>query len=165
MTRLIMPVVVSALLMSAARGYAQDATVTPKDIMVYGMKIHYLEAGRGAPVILLHGSGGEGARWMPTIRGLASTRRVFALDPSGAGERNLGMTTEEEVRALRVPTLLLWGKDDVLSGPANADRLNAAISGSRKIFIEKAGHYPFIEQPAQFNKAVLEFLAAAASTE
>jgi pimeloyl-ACP methyl ester carboxylesterase len=26
-------------------------------------------------------------------------------------------------------------------------------------------HYPFIEQPAQFNEAVLEFLAAAASTE
>jgi pimeloyl-ACP methyl ester carboxylesterase len=120
MTRLIMPVLVSALLMSAARAYAQDATVTPKDVMVYGMKIHYLEAGRGAPVILLHGSGGEGARWMPTIRG---------------------------------------------RGAANADRLNAAISGSRKIFIEKAGHYPFIEQPTQFNKAVLEFLAAAASTE
>jgi pimeloyl-ACP methyl ester carboxylesterase len=34
-----------------------------------------------------------------------------------------------------------------------------------RTFIEKAGHYPFIEQPAQFNKAVLEFLAAAASTE
>jgi pimeloyl-ACP methyl ester carboxylesterase len=84
---------------------------------------------------------------------------------SRAGERGLGVTTEEEVRALRVPTLLLWGRDDVLSGPDNADRLNAAISGSRKMFIEKAGHYPFIEQPTQFNKAVLEFLAAAASTE
>src|SRR5215467_10932204 len=46
-----------------------------KDATVVSYKIHYLEAGRGAPVILLHGMGGEGARWMPTINGLASEFR------------------------------------------------------------------------------------------
>src|ERR1019366_5291323 len=36
------------------------------DATVFGYKLHYLEAGRGEPIILLHGSGGGGARWMPT---------------------------------------------------------------------------------------------------
>ena len=35
-------------------------------VTFFGYKLHYLEAGRGEPIILLHGSGGEGARWMPT---------------------------------------------------------------------------------------------------
>jgi pimeloyl-ACP methyl ester carboxylesterase len=47
---------------------------------------------------------------------------------------------------------------DKLSPPANADKLNAAISGSRKVLIDKAGHYPFIEHQDQFNAAVREFL-------
>ena len=41
---------------------------------------------------------------------------------------------------------------------ANADRLNAAIAGSRKVLIDKAGHYPFLEHPAEFNGHVREFL-------
>src|SRR5262245_12684934 len=46
---------------------AQNVQPVAKDAIVFSYKIHYLEAGRGAPVILLHGAGGEGARWMPTI--------------------------------------------------------------------------------------------------
>jgi pimeloyl-ACP methyl ester carboxylesterase len=54
--------------------------------------------------------------------------------------------------------LLVWGANDKLSPPANADALNAVIKGSRKVLIDKAGHYPFLEHPDQFNRAVLEFL-------
>jgi len=57
-----------------------------KDATVFGYKLHYLEAGRGEPIILLHGSGGEGARWMPTIQGLATSFRVIALDQIGFGQ-------------------------------------------------------------------------------
>ena len=35
---------------------------------------------------------------------------------------------------------------------------NAAIAGSRKVLIDKAGHYPFIEHPEKFNQVVREFL-------
>ena len=37
------------------------------------------------------------------------------------------------------------GANDKLSPPAKADRFNSAISGSREVLIDKAGHYPFIE--------------------
>jgi pimeloyl-ACP methyl ester carboxylesterase len=57
-----------------------------KDIKVYGFKLHYLEAGRGAPVILLHGLGGDGSRWTPNIKPLSNDFRVFALDQIGFGQ-------------------------------------------------------------------------------
>jgi len=282
--------IMAALMIIGASANAQERQPAAKDATVFGYKLHYLEAGRGEPVILLHGTGGEGARWMPTIRGLASDFRVIALDQIGFGqsdkpptiyhggvfagflaafmkelgvakaslvgqsmgagvalavavknpqlvermvlvngggyrsgdasprtsppdwharqianagtlaesreymeklyydhsfvtdelvehnlilrlrsaytiesmqtanERGLGGVTEDEVRAIKAPTLLVWGANDKLSPPANADKLNAAIKGSRKVLIDKAGHYPFLEHPDKFNQLVREFL-------
>jgi pimeloyl-ACP methyl ester carboxylesterase len=75
-----------------------------------------------------------------------------------ANARGLGAVTEEEVRGITVPTLLVWGTNDRLSPVANADKLNAAIKNSRKVLIDRAGHYPFLEQAEKFNQIVLEFL-------
>ena len=63
-----------------------------KDATVFGHRLHYLEAGRGDPVILLHGTGGEGARWMPNIKGLAPSFRVIALDQIGFGQSDKPLT-------------------------------------------------------------------------
>jgi len=264
-----------------------------KDVTVLTYKIHYWEAGRGAPILLLHGTGGEGARWMPNITALAADFHVFAIDQIGfgqsdkpltnyhsgvmaqfavgflkavgvqkatmmgqsmgagvamyiavnypqlvdhlvlvdgggfrsanaeaqpqgapnwharqiansatkeesleylkllyydhsritdqlvednlilrlksaftidklseAGAKGLGGITEEQVHSLHVPTLIVWGIQDKIANPAGADRLNAAIPGSRKVMIDKASHYPFIEQADQFNRIVREFLVA-----
>src|SRR4029078_8458041 len=51
-----------------------------------GFKLHYLEAGRGAPVVLLHGLGGDGSRWGPNIEPLAKAFHVFALHQSCLGD-------------------------------------------------------------------------------
>jgi alpha-beta hydrolase superfamily lysophospholipase len=56
-----------------------------KGVTVLGFKLHYLEAGRGAPVVLLHGLGGDGSRWAPNIESLAKDFHVFALDQIGCG--------------------------------------------------------------------------------
>src|SRR4030081_2908735 len=63
-----------------------DAGVATRDVTVLGLKLHYLEAGRGAPVVLLHGLGGDGSRWGPNIEPLAKDFHVFALDQIGFGE-------------------------------------------------------------------------------
>src|SRR5919199_6496539 len=66
---------------------AQPRTaVAAKDVTVLGFKLHYLEAGRGAPVVLLHGLGGDGSRWGPNIEPLARDFHVFALDQIGFGQ-------------------------------------------------------------------------------
>ena len=270
----------------------RPVAIEGKDVAVFGQKMHYLEAGRGAPVIFLHGTGGEGARWMPQLEELAADFRVIAVDHIGfgqsdkpltqyhsgvfaefvaglmkaigvprasfvgqstgagvvlylavhypalvdrivlvngggfraasapprqapaapnwharqianaatlaesreyleqlyyndalvtaaaveanlilrlksaytissaqlAGEKGLGGITEAQVRALKAPALLLWGANDTMATVASADRLHAAIAGSRKVLIDKAGHYPFLEHPAEFNAHVREFL-------
>ena len=290
MTRIPALVIASVLLSSASAGAQQEVKPVAKEVTVFGYKLHYLEAGRGAPVILLHGTGGEGARWMPQIQGLSSDFRVIALDQIGFGQsdkpmtnyhsgvfagylagfmkaigvpkasligqsmgaavalslavekpemverlvlvnggayrsgppmprttppdwharqianaatlaesreymeklyydhsfvtdklveqnllqrlrsaytiesmqnaadRGLGGVSEDEVRGIKAPTLLVWGANDKLSPPANADKLNVVIKGSRKVLIDKAGHYPFLEHPDRFNQVVREFL-------
>jgi len=37
--------------------------------------------------------------------------------------------------------------------------MHKTISGSKKLIIEGAAHVPNMEKPAEFNKAVLDFLA------
>lgn len=56
---------------------------------VDGIRTHYLAAGQGSPVVLLHGGAwGECARtaWMPVIGVLAARHRVIAPDWLGFGE-------------------------------------------------------------------------------
>ncbi|HWV58449.1 MAG TPA: alpha/beta fold hydrolase [Longimicrobiales bacterium] len=47
--------------------------------------IHHLEAGRGEPVVLLHGAGGGAANWFRLIGPLAARWRVLAPDLPGFG--------------------------------------------------------------------------------
>jgi pimeloyl-ACP methyl ester carboxylesterase len=289
--------VVAALVSAAAMlGMAQPrAAAAGKDVTVLGFKLHYLEAGRGAPVVLLHGLGGDGSRWGPNIEPLAKYFHVFALDQIGFGEsdkplanyhtgmladflvgflkavgvskaslvgnsmgagvalytavhypdmverivladgggyrsaagpaapptadalrrRQLqnsvtreetreffrilfhdkglvtdkmvdeqltlrlraaftitkmqeagerGSLTEAEVRDVKAPTLILWGKYDELANPAGADRLEKAITGARKVIIDNCGHMPQLEKAEEFNRLVRDFLAPTKST-
>jgi 2-hydroxy-6-oxonona-2,4-dienedioate hydrolase len=47
--------------------------------------IHYVEAGSGAPVLLIHGGHGAWVHWIANIDALARHRRVLALDLPGFG--------------------------------------------------------------------------------
>src|SRR5882672_5145109 len=79
-----------------------------------------------------------------------------------ASENGLGGITAEEMRTIKAPTLILWGKYDQLAGPPErtGERLHGDIQGSHLIVIDNAGHLPQLEQPEQFNNLVREFLKA-----
>jgi pimeloyl-ACP methyl ester carboxylesterase len=51
-----------------------------------GLDTFYLEAGRGDPVLLLHGLGATNASMLPTLFDLAPDRRVVAPDLPGFGD-------------------------------------------------------------------------------
>jgi 2-hydroxy-6-oxonona-2,4-dienedioate hydrolase len=87
---------------------------------------------------------------------LRSAYAIGKMQESGANGR--GSLTEEEVRGVKAPTLIVWGKYDELADPAGADRLARAIRGSRKVLIDDCGHLPQLEKPAEFNRIVTEFL-------
>src|ERR1700730_16067757 len=61
---------------------SQTHSVIEKDATVLGFKIHYLEAGNGSPVVLLHGLGGDGSRWGPHIRAPGAGFRVITPPPN-----------------------------------------------------------------------------------
>ena len=282
-----------ALLLAPAFAFAQlPPGAVAKDVTVMTFRLHYIEAGQGPPVVLLHGLGGDGSRWGPNIGPLAKDFHVFALDQIGfgqsdkplanyhtgmlaeflagflkavgvpkaslvgnsmgagvalymavhypemvdkivladgggyrsenagprpaptaaelhrraiqnsvtreetreffrimfhnkslvtdqmvdaqlpmrlrsaftitkiqeSGEKGLGSLSEAEVRGVKAPTLILWGKYDELANPAGADRLEKAIPGSKKIMIDDCGHMPQLEKSDEFNRLVREFL-------
>jgi pimeloyl-ACP methyl ester carboxylesterase len=54
--------------------------------MVNGIKMHYLAAGKGEPIVLLHGYAQNSQMWRPLIAQLAKTNAVIAPDLRGFGE-------------------------------------------------------------------------------
>src|SRR5215469_16250303 len=53
---------------------------------VNGIRLHYLAAGEGQPVILLHGYAQNSHMWRPLIPELAKTHTVIAPDLRGFGD-------------------------------------------------------------------------------
>ena len=51
-----------------------------------GITTHYLRAGRGPCLVLLHGAGGSGLNWAPVMAALAAKCCVIAPDLAGYGE-------------------------------------------------------------------------------
>jgi pimeloyl-ACP methyl ester carboxylesterase len=68
-------------------------------VPVLGGVVHVEEAGSGAPLVLLHGLGGDATFWMRELDALAGRFRVIALDLRGSG-RTATASTEHEVEDL-----------------------------------------------------------------
>src|SRR5262249_23517580 len=60
--------------------------------------------------------------------------------------------------AIKVPTLIIAGRDDSLTPPESAEALHQGIAGSKLVTIDDAGHTVSSEKPAEFNAALKEFL-------
>ena len=77
----------TAALTSATQTSPQNASApVDKEITVFGTKIHYVEAGSGPTLILLHGLGGNTQVWALNISALAEKFRVIVPDQIGFGK-------------------------------------------------------------------------------
>ncbi len=63
-----------------------EPAVESKFATVNGVKLHYLIAGKGSPVLLLHGFAETSHMWLPLIAKLAPTHTVIAPDLRGYGD-------------------------------------------------------------------------------
>lgn len=61
-------------------------TIQDRFAKVNGLRIHYLFAGKGEPVILLHGYAQTSRMWRPLMAELAKTHTVIAPDLRGFGQ-------------------------------------------------------------------------------
>src|SRR5918998_1820234 len=59
-------------------------TVEERSVDVDGLPIHYLSAGEGPPMVLLHGAGDNALDWQWVLPALTATHRVYAPDLPGS---------------------------------------------------------------------------------
>ena len=57
-----------------------------KDAIVRGVRVRYIEAGQGSPLVLLHGLTSSKVAWRENIAPLAKSHRVYAVDLPGHGD-------------------------------------------------------------------------------
>lgn len=93
--------------------------------------------------------------------GWRARMRPEALIFGGAMMR--GWSVMDRLDAIRVPTLVLAGHDDFLFPPESQALLAEGIPDARLRIIERAGHNPQSERPAETLAAVAEFLAPASA--
>lgn len=64
----------------------------------------------------------------------------------------------ERLQEITAPTLLIAGKEDLLTPPRHVKRLKEKIPSAKLKIIEDCGHVPPIEKPLKFNRIVMSFL-------
>lgn len=64
----------------------------------------------------------------------------------------------ETLKSINVPTLLVTGEEDAMTGVNEAELMRAQIAGSRMKVIPKAGHYSPWEQPEEAARLLRQFL-------
>lgn len=74
---------------AVAQAASKQSTITARDTEVGGLKIHYLTAGKGPTVILLHGYTQTSRMWRPIIPLLAGKFTVIAPDLPGIGDSGI----------------------------------------------------------------------------
>jgi pimeloyl-ACP methyl ester carboxylesterase len=114
---------------------------------------------------------------VPRLLG-ASTRRerpevvarvrdmILAVDPGAITDALAGLAARADssptLREIAVPTLVLCGEEDEVTPPAEAERMERAVAGARRVTVPGAGHLANLENPRAFDQALFSFLASLA---
>jgi proline iminopeptidase len=69
--------------------------------------------------------------------------------------------SREGLKKLKRPVLIIQAHQDPI-GDKTAEDIRALISGSKLVYINRCGHFPWIEQSEAFRKALAEFLSTPA---
>jgi non-heme chloroperoxidase len=96
-------------------------------------------------------SPGIGA-WLGSINWLASN---YAMGQTLAALRDTDL--REDLKKIKVPTLILHGKLDKICSYDLAEQMNIAIKNSTLVPFEKSGHALFVEELSKFNSELIKF--------
>jgi pimeloyl-ACP methyl ester carboxylesterase len=86
------------------------------------------------------------------------TIQSFLNNPALASE-----LLDDKLSQIRVPTLVVWGKQDQLVPFSSGEKYAAGIPGARLVAFDKCGHIPKAEKTAEFVSAVMAFLDPSAT--
>src|SRR5947207_2849242 len=147
-------------------------------------RLHVEVEGSGPVVVLAHGFGGSARNFLPQARGLRDRYRIVRFDARGharseapaeasaytpeAFVADLGRVLDQVGARAAVVGGLSMGAGTALRfalahpGRVQGRALAAALPQAKLVVVEDAGHVVNLAQPAAFNRALEEFLAAAA---
>ena len=100
-----------------------------------------------------------------SIENLEKNRDVFdKLTLSFEAQRGEGLSDqssadlEKYLPALKIPALVIVGRDDFICPPSASEYLHREIACSKLLILENAGHFPWLERPEQFFGGIQAFL-------
>ena len=147
---------------SRAPQTATQSSTAPveKEVVVFGTKIHYVEAGSGPVVILLHGLGGSTQNWALNVSVLAQKFHVIVPDQIGFGKSdkpfiNYRIGTyvdylDQFCKQLKIDRASLVG-NSMGGWVAAAYTIAFPERVERLVLVDAAGHAP----PANFDSRIL----------
>ena len=94
------------------------------------------------------------------IDGVMRMMRQMSPDDVALVQRGMAERPDsvETLKTINVPTLLLTGDEDMMTGANEAEFMRQRISGSEMRVIPQAGHYSPWEQPEQVARLLRQFL-------
>jgi pimeloyl-ACP methyl ester carboxylesterase len=95
---------------------------------------------------------------------VASTRAMMMrTSPESVAAALRGMAARpartDDLAGITQPTLVIVGEHDVITPPAEAEAMAAALDDARLVIVPKAGHLAPMESPNDVNQAIAEFLS------
>jgi 3-oxoadipate enol-lactonase len=89
-------------------------------------------------------------------------RMMRTMSPEDVAMVQRGMAERQDsvdtLKTINVPTMLVTGGEDILTGVGEAELMRQNISGSQIKVVAKAGHYSPWEQPEEVGKLLRKFL-------
>jgi len=67
---------------------------------------------------------------------------------------------KDRLKYIHCPTMLIWGRQDIITPPSVALEFEENIKNSELRFIDNCCHAPMMERPVEFTKFALDFLSA-----
>ena len=64
----------------------------------------------------------------------------------------------DDLPKMETKTLIIWGRQDIVTPPNVAEDFNSLLPNSDLIWIDKCGHAPMMEHPNDFNKIMEDWL-------
>jgi proline iminopeptidase len=71
-----------------------------------------------------------------------------------------GWDSRPQLPQIKLPTLVIAGEDDIVTPIGVSREMAQLIPGAKLVVLPEAGHLSFVEAQAEFNSAIIEFLAA-----
>jgi pimeloyl-ACP methyl ester carboxylesterase len=84
------------------------------------------------------------------------SRKAFFLNCQEIMQYSAGYV--DSLKTIKAPTLIVWGQNDLLLPPSDAEKYHKLIRGSSVRLIDRCGHMPNVEKYMEFNDAILDFL-------